>query len=47
MVLKVIGDSGARYFGTELTDQSLPPDDNPRIGSTRFEDRISRFMSQK
>jgi len=35
---KVITDAHARYFGTELNDQSLTPGDNPRIGKTRFED---------
>jgi uncharacterized protein YbjT (DUF2867 family) len=33
----VIADVHARYFGTELNDQSLTPGDNPRIGSTGFE----------
>ncbi|MCK9606376.1 MAG: SDR family oxidoreductase [Methylomonas sp.] len=34
---RVIADVNARYFGTELNDQSLTPGDGPRIGSTRFE----------
>src|SRR5436309_6538925 len=37
----------ARYFGTELNDQSLTPGDNPRIGPTRFEDWLSRSIPQK
>jgi uncharacterized protein YbjT (DUF2867 family) len=39
---KVTTDVHALYFGTELNDQSLTPGDNPRIGSTRFEDWLSR-----
>ncbi len=39
---QVIADVHARYFGTELNDQSLTPGDNPRIGPTRFEDWLSR-----
>src|ERR671919_654770 len=35
---KVTTDVHARYFGTELNDQSLTPGDNPRLGKTRFED---------
>jgi len=42
----VIADVHARYFGTELNDQSLTPGDNPRIGSTRFEDWLSRSTAQ-
>jgi uncharacterized protein YbjT (DUF2867 family) len=38
---KVIGDSRARYFGTELDDRSLVPGENPRIGAIRFEDWFS------
>jgi uncharacterized protein YbjT (DUF2867 family) len=40
---KVITDAHARYFGTELNDQSLVPrSDAPRIGATRFESWITR-----
>lgn len=35
---QVIADSGARYFGIEVNDQSLTPGEGPRIGRTRFED---------
>jgi len=42
----VITDARARYFGAELNDQSLTPGDNPRIGPTRFEDWLSRFIAQ-
>jgi uncharacterized protein YbjT (DUF2867 family) len=44
---QVVADVHARYFGTELNDQSLTPGDNPRIGSTRFEDWLSRSIPQK
>ncbi|MBI4467982.1 MAG: SDR family oxidoreductase, partial [Acidobacteria bacterium] len=43
---KVITDVHARYFGTELNDQSLTPGDNPRIGPTRFEDWLRRSIAQ-
>lgn len=35
---QVVADSHARYFGAELDDNSLIPEDNSCIGSTRFED---------
>ena len=38
---KVMTDPNALYFGLKLNDQSLTPDDNPRIGPTRFEDWLS------
>ena len=38
----VRADVHARYFGAELNDQSLIPDDNPRIAQTSFEDWLSR-----
>jgi uncharacterized protein YbjT (DUF2867 family) len=43
---QVVADIHARYFGTELNDQSLTPGDNPRIGPTRFEDWLSRSVQQ-
>ena len=39
---QVVADLHARYFGTELNDQSLTPGENPRLGSIRFEDWLSR-----
>jgi uncharacterized protein YbjT (DUF2867 family) len=39
---EVVADIHARYFGAELNDQSLTPGRNPRIGTTRFEDWLSR-----
>lgn len=44
---QVIADVHARYFGVELNDQSLTPDDGARIGSTRFADWLSRSATQR
>jgi uncharacterized protein YbjT (DUF2867 family) len=44
---QVITDVHARYFGTELNDQSLTPGDNARIAPTRFEDWLSRSVPQR
>ncbi len=43
---QVTTDVQARYFGTEVNDQSLTPGDNPRIGPTRFADWLSRGTPQ-
>ena len=43
---EVITDPQSRYFGVAVTDQSLTPGDNPRIGSTRFEDWLSSSTTQ-
>ena len=43
---QVTADVHARYFGTELNDQSLTPGDHPRFGPTRFEDWLSRSLAQ-
>jgi uncharacterized protein YbjT (DUF2867 family) len=43
----VTTDASARYFGTQLNDQSLVPEGNtPRLGVTRFEDWLSRPTSR-
>jgi uncharacterized protein YbjT (DUF2867 family) len=44
---KVTADVHARYFGTELNDQSLTPGDNARLGRTRFDEWLSRSTAQK
>ena len=44
---QVIADVHARYFGTELNDRSLTPGDHPRLGSTRFEDWLSRSTTRR
>ena len=38
---EVITDVHARYFGTEVNDQSLTPGEDPMLGTTRFEDWLS------
>jgi len=42
---QVIVDSDARYFGAKLNDRSLIPEDNSRIGSTRFQDWLNRSIA--
>ena len=37
----VITDPQALYYGNAVNDQSLTPGDNPRLGSTGFEDWLS------
>lgn len=39
---QVLADSTARYYGAVLNDQSLTPGANPRIGSTTFEEWLSK-----
>jgi len=42
----VIADAHARYYGAELGERTLVPDNNANIGETRFEDWLSRqFVS--
>jgi uncharacterized protein YbjT (DUF2867 family) len=40
----VIADPKALYYGIAVNDQSLNPGDDPRIGSTRFSDWLSRSV---
>lgn len=42
----VTTDAQARYFGTELNDQSLTPGANPKLGPTRFEEWLGRAEAQ-
>ena len=44
---KVTTDARAGYFGTEVNDQSLTPDANPRLGPTRFGDWLTRSIPQR
>jgi uncharacterized protein YbjT (DUF2867 family) len=37
----LIADKQALYFGTELNDQSIVPDENARLGKIRYEDWLS------
>ncbi len=43
---EVIADSHARYFGAELSERSLVPNDGALLGETRFEDWLSGSVSQ-
>jgi uncharacterized protein YbjT (DUF2867 family) len=38
----VIADASALYYGINVNDQSLTPGENPRLGTTRFSDWLSR-----
>jgi uncharacterized protein YbjT (DUF2867 family)/quercetin dioxygenase-like cupin family protein len=44
---QVVTDGKAGYFGIAVNDQSLVPGDNPRLGTTRFEEWLSRTTPQK
>jgi uncharacterized protein YbjT (DUF2867 family) len=44
---EITTDRHARYFGAELTDQSLVPGSNPRLGSTRFDTWLASPGSAK
>ncbi len=39
---EVIADKHARYFGAELSESTLVPGDDARLGETRFEDWLRR-----
>jgi uncharacterized protein YbjT (DUF2867 family) len=39
---EVVADEHAAYFGNEVTEYSLVPGDNPRLGSVRFEEWLAR-----
>jgi uncharacterized protein YbjT (DUF2867 family) len=41
---QVVSDVHARYYGAELDDRSLTPGDKARLGRTRFEDWLNRFI---
>ncbi|WP_330996422.1 LysR substrate-binding domain-containing protein [Burkholderia stagnalis] len=43
---KVVPDIHARYFGGLLSDRTLTPGENPRIGAIRFEDWLDRYKAQ-
>jgi hypothetical protein len=42
---QVTTDDQAGYFGTAVDDRSLTPGDNVRLGTTRFQDWLSRSKS--
>jgi uncharacterized protein YbjT (DUF2867 family) len=39
---EVVADPHARYYGAELSERTLVPSDDARLGETRFEDWLSR-----
>jgi uncharacterized protein YbjT (DUF2867 family) len=39
---EVVADPGARYYGAELTERTLVPSDDARLGGTRFKDWLSQ-----
>jgi uncharacterized protein YbjT (DUF2867 family) len=43
---KVVPDVRARYFGGILSDRTLTPGENPRIGEIRFEDWLGQSTAQ-
>lgn len=44
---KVVPDIHARYYGGVLSDRSLTPGENPRIGAIRFEDWLAQSKPQQ
>lgn len=42
---EVIADPHAQYFGTELSERSLVPDDGARLGQTRFDEWLKTSTS--
>lgn len=44
---EVVADPRARYFGVELSDRSLVPGDDARLGEIRFEEWLSRAPAQE
>lgn len=40
----VVADAATRYFGAPLDDRTLVPGENPRLGTTRFEDWFRRSV---
>ncbi len=43
----VVTDTNAGYYGIKVNDQSLVPGDNPRLGTTRFEEWLNHITPQK
>ena len=44
---KVITDAHARYYGIEVSDQSLVPGHNPRLGSVHFAEWLSQSTARR
>jgi uncharacterized protein YbjT (DUF2867 family)/nitrite reductase/ring-hydroxylating ferredoxin subunit len=43
---EVVADAHARYFGAELSERSIVPDDTAELGETRFKDWLSLSTNQ-
>jgi hypothetical protein len=43
---QVIADPHARYYGIEVSEKSLVPDGDARLGETRFEDWLNQATKQ-
>ena len=44
---QVVADPQARYFGAAVSERTLVAGDNARLGETRFEDWLSRSLTQR
>ena len=44
---EVVADPRARYFGAELSERALVPDDDARLGARRFEDWLGQPTTKK
>ena len=44
---EVVADPHARYFGTELSERTLVPGNDARLGETRFEDWLGNPAAQR
>ena len=43
---EVISDPQARYYGIQVSERTLVPNDDARLGETRFEDWLNQFTKQ-
>ncbi len=43
---QVISDPHARYYGIKVSERTLVPDDDARLGETRFEDWLTQSVAQ-
>jgi len=43
---EVVADPHAKYFGTELSERSIVPDDTAQLGETRFQDWLNRSAAK-
>ena len=43
---EVISDPHGRYYGIEVSEKALVPDNNARLGKTRFETWLTQYASQ-